>query len=89
MKIVYVLTLENYRGEYSFELFYHKKNAERRYNELLKANRRKEEFECDDGSDECVRVFSFFDPTFNEYSTYITLVEKTLEQLFEDYEDED
>lgn len=80
METVYVLNLENYQGEYTFELFHHKENAERRYNELLEENKNQSEFE----RYENVHVFSFFDPNYNEYSTYITLTESTMDELFED-----
>lgn len=83
MKTVYVLKLENYQGETTFELFHHKDNAARRYNELLKENCRKSEFECDN-EDDYVKTFSYFDPDYNEYSTYITLTESDLNELFED-----
>lgn len=86
MEIIYMLTLENYKGENTFELFHHKENAVRRYNELLKENCRKEEFECD-GDDEDyddVRTFSFFDPHYNECSTFITFTKSTMDRLFED-----
>ncbi len=81
METIYVLKLENYQGETSFELFHHKENAERRYNELLNENKDKDEFECYDNDEQ---AFSFFDPNYNEYSTFISFCESTLNWLFED-----
>lgn len=80
METIYVLQLENYQAETTFELFHHKDNAQRRYNELLNENKDKDEFECCDDK----QAFSFFDPNYNEYSTFISLIESTLDWLFED-----
>lgn len=80
MEIIYMLNLKNYQGETTFELFHQKDNAARRYNELIKENKDKDEFEYYNNK----QGFSFFDPNYNEYSTFITLVKITLNQLFED-----
>lgn len=80
MEIIYMLNLNNYQGETTFELFHQKDNAARRYNELIKENKNKSEFEYDNKG----QGFSFFDPNYNEYSTFIILVKTTLDQLFED-----
>ena len=80
MEIIYMLNLNNYQGETTFELFHQKNNAEQRYNELIEENKDQDEFEYYNKG----QGFSFFNPSYNEYSTFITLVKTTLDQLFED-----
>lgn len=80
MEIIYVIKLENYQGETNYEFFHHKDNAKLRYIELLNENKDKDEFEYYDNK----QGFSFFDASYNEYSTYISFIEIPLNELFED-----
>ena len=72
MTTIYKLTLDNYHGETFFELYNHKYNAEHRYYELRNEN--KDTIEYEDGW-----TFSFFNPSYNEDSTFISLSENTLD----------
>lgn len=80
MTIIYKITLDNYQGEHLVELFHHSKNAHARFNELWEENKNKDEFEGNKHEME----MSFFDPMYNEYSTYIVMCACTLDSLFED-----
>ena len=82
METIYVIKFDNYHGETDFEFFHYKDNAKRRYNELLKENRDKDEFKYYYNNNE--QGFSFFDADYNEFSTYISFVETSLNNLFSD-----
>lgn len=76
MKIYYI-KLNNYHGEDDIEYYRNKKNAYHRYNELFDEGKHKKEFK-----QENINSFSFFDSSYNEYSTYISLHECLLNELF-------
>lgn len=80
MTTIYELTLENYEGETTFELYHTECAARARLYELALEAEDMDEFDYqeDDGA------LSFFDPSYNEFSTFITLRETTLESLFMD-----
>ena len=78
METIYKITLDNYQGENSIELYHRKENAVSRFRELKEEGRTMEEF-CDEGDN-----FSFFNGEYNEYSTFITFEECELESLFFD-----
>lgn len=80
---IYCLKLDNYQGEYEIEYYRNKENAYKRFNELWHESEQKEEFDWDDEDDK-LQGFSFFDPAYNEYSTYISFKERSLEDLFSD-----
>lgn len=80
MTTIYKLTLENYEGETTFELYHTELAARARVYELAQEAKDKEEFDYEDGD----TAFSFFDPRYNEFSTFIFLEETTLESLFMD-----
>lgn len=76
MEIIYKITLDNYQGDSSFELYHNKSNAQARFAELIAEGRRKDEFDLDEN--EC----SYFDCNYNEFCTFITIEECTLNELF-------
>lgn len=78
MITIYRIILENYHGDSITELYHQKENALARYHKLMKEGKEHEEF-CEEESS-----FSFFDPRFNEYSTYIHLNKCELDSLFYD-----
>ena len=81
METIYRITLDNYCGENITE-FYHKAiNAKRRFHQLCEEGKAYDEYEQDTTS--C----SWFDPSYNEYSTYIDLEECTLSDVFYDEEE--
>lgn len=75
---IYTISLENYQGETSVEHYFQMKHALTRFLELRDEGKTKDEFEF------CQNSFAFFDANYNEYSTYITLTEGTLKDLFMD-----
>lgn len=75
---IYTISLENYQGETFVEHYFQKKNALARFHELQKEGKAKDEFQSRQNS------FAFFDANYNEYSTYITLTDGTLKDLFMD-----
>lgn len=82
---VYRIEFENYEGEHFIELYHHEENAKARLEELRAEVENKSEFDSYDDDDESYYYgFSFFDPTYNEYSTFITLTKCDYEELFED-----
>lgn len=80
---IYRITLDNYRGETSIELYRNKANADKRLRELWSEAKRREELDWDDDDDK-LRSFSFFDSSYNELSTYISYSECQLDDLFQD-----
>ena len=84
---VYLINFKNYEGEDTFELYRGRGNAIERFKELRKEAKKKEEFydEEDFNEEQKYNEFSFFDPSYNEYSTYISFkTYDSLNQLFED-----
>lgn len=77
---IYEIILNNYKGETTFELYHTETAARARFYELAQEAKYKEEFDYEEGDNE----FSFFDPHYNEYSTYIVFNKITLESLFMD-----
>lgn len=75
---IYEIILDNYKGDATFELYHTETAARARMYELAQEAKDKDEFE--EGNDK----FSFFDPCYNDLSTYITLRKITLESLFMD-----
>jgi len=78
MEIIYKITLDNYHGESTFELYHNKDNAYMRFMELQAEGIHMNEFDCDENE------FSYFDCNYNEFSTFITIEECTLNELFND-----
>jgi len=85
MKIYYIL-FDNFEGDIDFELYHSKEKAYKRYTYLRNNAKQKEEFcdETDFNINNKMNCFSFFDPNYNEFSTYITIREEKLENLFYD-----
>lgn len=75
---IYTISLENYHGETYVEHYFQKKNALARFHELQKEGKAKDEFQSRQN------FFEFFDANYNEYSTYITLTDGILKDLFMD-----
>ena len=75
---IYTINLENYHGETYVEHYFQKKHALARFRELQKEGKAKDEFQSRQN------LFAFFDADYNEYSTYITLTDGTLKDLFMD-----
>ncbi len=75
---IYKITLNNYQGDNSIELYRKKENARARYQELMEEGKRCEEFDGDEFS------FSYFDDDYNEHSTFIDFEECNLDSLFFD-----
>ena len=75
---IYTISLDNYHGETYAEHYLQMKHALTRFLELRDEGKTKDEFEF------CQNSFSFFDAGYNEYSTYITLTDGTLKNLFVD-----
>ena len=84
---IYLIDFKNYEGEDTFELYRGRGNAIERFKSLRKKAKKKEEF-CDEvnfNEERKYNEFSFFDPNYNEYSTYITFrTYDSLNELFED-----
>lgn len=74
---VYRINLYNYHGYSNFELYHHKENAIQRLTKIWKEAKTKEQFNGD-----TIEEFSFFDPEYNSYDTYITFYETSFEKLF-------
>jgi len=85
MKIYYI-DFENFEGDTWFELYHNKEKAYKRYTNLRKASKKMEEF-CDKikfNIHNERNQFSFFNADYNEYSTFITIKQIELEDLFYD-----
>lgn len=80
MTTIYVIKLDNYEGETTFELYHTECAARARLYELAQEAEDMDEFDYEEDDNE----LSFFDPSYNEFSTYITLRKTTLESLFMD-----
>ena len=75
---VYTILLDNYHGETYAEHYFQVEHALARFLELRDEGKAQDEFEC------CKNSFMFFDANYNEYSTYISLTDGTLKDLFMD-----
>lgn len=75
---VYTINLDNYHGETYVEHYFQWNHALTRFLELRDEGKTKDEFESSQNA------FTFFDADFNEYSTYISLVETALKDMFID-----
>ena len=80
MTTIYVIKLDNYEGDTTFELYHTECAARARLYELSLEAKDMDEYDYQEDED----VLSFFDPSYNEFSTFITLEETTLESLFMD-----
>lgn len=77
-KKIYTITFENYHGESFTEHFFQLKNALARFMALWDEGMEKDEFAHNNND------FSFFDANYNEYSTYISMTEGFVKNLFSD-----
>jgi len=77
-KKIYTITLDNYHGESFTEHFFQLKNALTRFMALQDEGMSKDEFTRHDN------YFSFFDDSYNEYSTYISMTDGIVKDLFSD-----
>ena len=83
---IYYLNFENFEGDTWFELYHSKEKAYKRYTNLRAASKKMEEF-CDEikfNKNNEKNRFSFFNADYNEYSTFITIEQIELEDLFYD-----
>jgi len=80
MTTIYVIKLDNYEGETTFELYHTECAARARLYDLAQEAEDMDEYDYEEDDD----VLSFFNPSYNEFSTYITLRKTTLESLFMD-----
>ena len=78
MPKIYKIALDNYCGESGMELYHKSINAKKRFRELCREGKEYDEYV--ENSTSC----SYFNADYNEYSTYITLEELELEDLFYD-----
>lgn len=74
---IYEIRFENYCGDFYSEYYKDESNARARMFKLWQEAQDKEEIEGDWNES-----FSFFDACYNEYSTDISLISRTLESLF-------
>lgn len=77
-KKIYTITFDNYHGESFTEHYFQLKNALARFMALQKEGMSQDEFTCYND------YFSFFDANYNEYSTYISMIEGIVKNLFSD-----
>jgi len=80
MEKIWEITYKNYQGDYFSEYYHYEINAKRTFFQLYKENKDQQEFEGRSENWE----FSYFDPNYNEYSTFISLKEMTMDELFAD-----
>ena len=80
MEKIWEIIYKNYQGDYFSEYYHYEKNAKETFLQLYEENQNQQEFEgsLDDWK------FSYFDPNYNEYSTFISLKEMTMDELFAD-----
>lgn len=78
---IYILECQNYHGEYFTEYYLSPENALCRLTKLRNEGKRQDEYECDG-----LYSFSFFDANYNADSTYISLSDGTVKDLFQDWE---
>ena len=80
MEKIWEITYKNYQGDYFSEYYHYEINAKRTFFQLYKENKDQQEFEGRSENWE----FSYFDPNYNEYSTFISLKEMTMDEFFVD-----
>lgn len=80
MEKIWEITYRNYQGDYFSEYYHYEKNAKETFLQLYEENQNQQEFEGYLDKWE----FSYFDPHYNEYSTFISLKEMTMDELFAD-----
>lgn len=80
MEKIWEITYRNYQGDYFSEYYHYEINAKQTFFQLYKENKDQQEFEGRSENWE----FSYFDPNYNEYSTFISLKEKTMDEFFAD-----
>ena len=80
MEKIWEITYKNYQGDYFSEYYHYEKNAKETFLQLYEENQNQQEFEgcLDDWK------FSYFDPNYNEYNTFISLKEMTMDEFFAD-----
>ena len=81
MEKIWEITYRNYQGDYFSEYYHYEINAKETFLQLYEENRHQQEFE---GSFVGDWKFSYFDPNYNEYSTFISLKEMTMDEFFAD-----
>lgn len=69
----------NYHNKTGIEYFRNKENASKRFQMLLEEGKEMSDFEQKDSNS-----FAYFDSNYNRYSTFITLEELVLNDLFID-----
>lgn len=84
MKFIYCITLENYQGETTFELYHKEENAVKRFEELQLEALNYPEYDDNMDNKNYSFICSYFNADHNEHSTFIILNRMTEEQLFED-----
>lgn len=84
--MIYLIRLNNYRGEDSFEAYRHRQNAIKRFKELRKEAKSHKEFRDEISFNEVKEYneFSFFDPSYNEFSTFISFNTYSPDEFFDD-----
>lgn len=84
MKNIYRIHLHNYQGEDTTTEFYrNKQRAYERFNKLQQEGQQKDEFE-EEEEENTLEACSWFDSSYNEYSTYISLDKCSLDDIFSD-----
>lgn len=81
---IYRIEFENYQGEYFSEFYHHEENAKARFEELRAEAIKESEFDSWNDPKRYYYGFSFFDHSYNEHATFITLTRYEYERLFED-----
>ena len=76
---IYIIDYQNYHGEYFTEYYLHPENALKQLMMLMDEGKQQDEYKY-----EGLYSFSFFDANYNADSTYISLSESTLKNLFQD-----
>ena len=84
--MIYLIRFNNYMGEDTFEAYRHRQKAIKRFKELRKEAKSHMEFQDDVPFIEVkeYNVFSFFDPNYNEFSTFISFNTYSPDEFFED-----
>ena len=75
---IYCIEFNNYCADTFNEYYRTKEEAMKWFNKLIEDNKDMDEFRIDHNQ------ISFFDPNYNEYSTYITYREIPFDELFSD-----
>lgn len=83
--IIYRIHLRNYNGEYTTEFYRNKQRAYERFNELYQEGQRQTGQQPDDEEEEnTLKSCSWFDWPYNDDSTYISLDQCSLDDIFSD-----